>query len=261
VIGARIRSQEFEPGEQMPTMKSLADEIGVSKTTVEKAMDLLKAEGLVVTRQGAGTFVREPSTRPTGLRPHLEDAFEADRVSIDFYGFSGETLHGATTECLDKIRTGRYRPTSINIRLIVPDTTRPWPLPALADGKDSPRFRKRHAQTIDRYANGLKTTVEELSELGLITEGSVEIRQVGSPPTCKLYIVNRTQAFFGWYPVIRHKVTFEGTKLDMLDLMGKDTELFHFQTDRFDPTASLYVDQARDFFESQWSIVAQTLDP
>jgi len=74
---------------------------------------------------------------------------------------------------------------------------------------------------------------------------------------CKLYVINRTDAFFGWYPVTRHRVQFEGNKLDVLDLMGKDTELFHFHSDRFDPMATLYVQQAQDFFNAQWNTVAQ----
>ena len=44
-----------------------------------------------------------------GLRPFIEQAFAREHVMIDFAGFSGETLHGAVQEPLDKIReeTGR----------------------------------------------------------------------------------------------------------------------------------------------------------
>jgi hypothetical protein len=41
-----------------------------------------------------------------GLRPSIEQAFTREHVVIDFAGFSGETLHGAIQEPLDRIRLG-----------------------------------------------------------------------------------------------------------------------------------------------------------
>ncbi|MHB1472440.1 MAG: hypothetical protein ACYDDU_02260 [Dermatophilaceae bacterium] len=35
---------------------------------------------------------------PVGLRPHIKRAFEAEDVTLDFFGFSGETLQGAMQE-------------------------------------------------------------------------------------------------------------------------------------------------------------------
>lgn len=67
--------------------------------------------------------------RPVGLRPHIERAFEQDAVTIDFAGFSGETLAGALGEPLDKVRSGELTPSSIRVRVLVPDTGRPWAFP------------------------------------------------------------------------------------------------------------------------------------
>ena len=39
-------------------------------------------------------FVRERTARPVGLRPHIEQAFEQPSTSIDFSGYTAETLHG-----------------------------------------------------------------------------------------------------------------------------------------------------------------------
>ena len=38
------------------------------------------------------------STPSIGIRPHIERAFSREHVTIDFAGFSGETLHGVTQE-------------------------------------------------------------------------------------------------------------------------------------------------------------------
>ena len=47
------------------------------------------------------------------LRPLVERAFEQPKVSIDFAGFSGETLHGVIQEPLDKIRVGSSCPRAL----------------------------------------------------------------------------------------------------------------------------------------------------
>ncbi|TYC75484.1 PLP-dependent aminotransferase family protein [Stappia sp. BW2] len=47
------------PGDRMPATRTLAQEIGVSRTTVIDAIDRLTAEGLLEARVGAGTYVSE----------------------------------------------------------------------------------------------------------------------------------------------------------------------------------------------------------
>ena len=86
---------------------------------MQQAIRLLRDEGLVVSRQGSGVFVRKRTARAIALRPHVERAFEQSKVSIDFAGFSGETLHGAPQEPLDKIRVGQLVPESIEIRVLI----------------------------------------------------------------------------------------------------------------------------------------------
>jgi len=59
----RLRHQlqhDVEPGGQVPTEESLTQLYGVSRSTVRKAIDRLVDEGLLVRRQGKGTFVARP---------------------------------------------------------------------------------------------------------------------------------------------------------------------------------------------------------
>jgi hypothetical protein len=69
-----------------------------------------------------------------GLCPHLEAAFTQPQVTIDFAGFSSETLHNALQELLDTVRSGRLAPGSIAVRLLLPDTSVPMAVPVLVDG-------------------------------------------------------------------------------------------------------------------------------
>jgi GntR family transcriptional regulator len=53
-----IERGDLAPDDALPPERDLAAEIGVSRITVRKAIDGLVREGLLVRRQGSGTFVR-----------------------------------------------------------------------------------------------------------------------------------------------------------------------------------------------------------
>lgn len=57
ILTSRIRDGYYEPETQMPSENELAEEFGVSRTTVRNAFSMLSARGLIVRRQGVGTFV------------------------------------------------------------------------------------------------------------------------------------------------------------------------------------------------------------
>lgn len=63
-LSAEIVSGRLAPGARLPTELELIATTGVSRTVVREAIAALRAEGLVVTRQGAGAFVAEGSRRP-----------------------------------------------------------------------------------------------------------------------------------------------------------------------------------------------------
>ena len=103
-----------------------------------------------------------------GMRPFIEQAFTAEHVTIDFAGFSGETLHGAIQEPLDNIRIGRLKPATLAIRMLLPDTSRPMVLPCRAeDLTDDPEHRARAHRLTTRHAHAILDTVQELASLGL----------------------------------------------------------------------------------------------
>ncbi|GAA3022548.1 GntR family transcriptional regulator [Actinokineospora globicatena] len=55
----RIDSGELQPGDRIPSENELMAAHGVEQPTARRALDVLKNEGLIVARRGAGTFVRE----------------------------------------------------------------------------------------------------------------------------------------------------------------------------------------------------------
>jgi GntR family transcriptional regulator, transcriptional repressor for pyruvate dehydrogenase complex len=63
-IAADIRQGRLEPGARLPTEQEMIAALGVSRTVVREAIAALRAEGLVITRQGVGAFVADGALRP-----------------------------------------------------------------------------------------------------------------------------------------------------------------------------------------------------
>lgn len=261
-VRAAILAGKFEPGERLPSQNELASRYGVARETVKRALELLRRERLIVTRKGSGSFVRAQTQRPVELRPHIEAAFEQTHVSIDFAGFSGETLRDALTEPLDKVRAGRLAPESLTIRILVSDMTRPMALPARAETRtDDPAVRVRAERITRRSIEGILDQARELGDLGVIPQVNAHARAHGIAPVFKLYLLNNEEAFFGFYPVVERTVNIKGEPVGIYDLLGRDVPLFHYAIDIDHERDSNYVEAARQWFDSIWSTIANDWEP
>ena len=258
-LRAAILTKKLEPGDKLPSGNQLAEHYGVSRMTIQTAIRVLREERLVVSRQGSGVFVRERTARPVGLRPVVERAFQRSSVTIDFFGFTAETLLGAVQEPLDKIRAGAAPPESIAIRILVPDSTKPAVLPCRAeDLTDDAAFRERSTAMAQRHIEAVTDAVNELDELGLVGNGSVDTRTHQLAPLFKTFILNREELFLGFYPVVRRQVRLQDELHDIYDLMGKDVTLFHHAASDDDAsTGSQYVDEIQAWFDTVWTTVAR----
>lgn len=259
-LRAAILTRKVAPGERLPSQAELSKRYGVARMTIQQALRILKDEGLVASRQGSGMFVRERTAKPVGLRPHIEQAFEQPDVRIDFAGYTAETLHGMLAEPLDKVREGRVSPKSIKVRLLLADLARPLALPVLSqnDPDASGAVRERMAETSRRHAGAISDAVQELGDLELVPEVSVDTRVHGSAPLFKAYVVNDVDVFFGYYPVVRHEVRIGGKKIAIFDPMGKDAVLFqHTDDGDLESTGSQFVAQTRAWFDSIWNTIAR----
>jgi GntR family transcriptional regulator len=58
-IRLKIERGDLQPGEQVPSLDDLARDYRVSRATAQKALRVLREEGIVETRQRWGTFVAE----------------------------------------------------------------------------------------------------------------------------------------------------------------------------------------------------------
>ena len=79
-----IQSGELAPGAQVPTERELQEQYGVSVTVARAAVNQLRAQGLITSQQGKGSFVREQKPmlrmgegrylRRAAVAPHRREA-------------------------------------------------------------------------------------------------------------------------------------------------------------------------------------------
>lgn len=67
-----ISDGRLAPGEKLPTVRALAEEIGINSMTVNKAYQLLKQEGYIITDRRNGVRVKENFEQTKGLTTESE---------------------------------------------------------------------------------------------------------------------------------------------------------------------------------------------
>jgi DNA-binding FadR family transcriptional regulator len=81
-LADEIKSGRLAPGARLPTEQALTRAARVSRTVVREAVAALRAEGLVVTRQGVGAFVSaEPQRAPFRIEPERMQSLD-DILSV-----------------------------------------------------------------------------------------------------------------------------------------------------------------------------------
>lgn len=63
ILRQQIERGELAPRRPVPSKRTLTQRYGIAGGTVDKAMDLLRAEGLVKTVKGRGIYVTAPEER------------------------------------------------------------------------------------------------------------------------------------------------------------------------------------------------------
>lgn len=59
-----IEGGRLAAGQRLPTWRALAEQYGVAAGTIEKAIEVLRTDGLIEASHGRGTFVRDRQAEP-----------------------------------------------------------------------------------------------------------------------------------------------------------------------------------------------------
>ena len=90
-LRAQISSGALAPGQRLPSEPDLAAQYDASRNTVRLAIALLTNQGLVVSRQGLGTFVHEPTRPFTALLSRIKASPVESHASAGLPVVSPET--------------------------------------------------------------------------------------------------------------------------------------------------------------------------
>jgi GntR family transcriptional regulator len=87
-LSTRLRAEflsAYSPGHQIPTEEAICQTYNLSRVTVRRAIQTLVDQGLLIRRQGKGTFLAQPRPRIT---------YEIDRLGpfMDAFAASGEQV-------------------------------------------------------------------------------------------------------------------------------------------------------------------------
>jgi GntR family transcriptional regulator len=114
-IKQRIVADEFVAG-RIPSETDLANELGVSRTTIRDALSRLELEGVIFRKQGAGTFVNAASLQ---LKTRLEEIWYYEAM-LEAHGYVPTTrIIGIEEQSIDAGVAADLRiPTSSTVLLI-----------------------------------------------------------------------------------------------------------------------------------------------
>lgn len=97
------------PGTPLPSVREYADQLGVSRSTVSRAVEELASQGYVIAEQGSGTRVadRLPGELPDLFKPRAQ-ALPAVKRDVQLSSFGNRLMsNGFTTQDLSTLVQGR----------------------------------------------------------------------------------------------------------------------------------------------------------
>ena len=93
VIRATILRGKYAPGQQMPTIRTLAEREECNPATVQKALKVLEKQGLIVSRGSKGYFVIDSDQKIIELRnQHLNRLTKILFEKLYALGFSDSEI-------------------------------------------------------------------------------------------------------------------------------------------------------------------------
>ena len=281
VLRARISDGTYALGTHLPTQRALADEFGVSRDTVQKALGELKGEGWIEFRQGSGSWVVEgppihslmqPPSTPrvrAALGPFIARAFAQPVVRLDVFTLTSESLDAHIRLQAERIRLKEISPERIELRMLLPAESVELPYPrantsAGGQGESADidrRLRSRLHDITRRHTISLRTALRDLVTEGLVPSVEVAVRRIPLAPPFKLYLLRDVEALFGPYKVVERSILLDDdTEIEALDVLGLGSTLTRHVNDAGDPnsTGSVFMESWQAWYDSWWKVLGPT---
>lgn len=88
VIRSNVKNGKMSPGMQLPTVRDLAEELGIARGTIKRSYDELEKLGIVEKIQGRGTFVRYQPTSSDSRKERAMAAIDSLLEQLESMDFS-----------------------------------------------------------------------------------------------------------------------------------------------------------------------------
>ncbi len=266
-LRARLADGAYPLHSFLPSQRDLAEELGVSRDTVQKVLRALVEEGWIESRRGSGSrVVRTPPTQPSpgtegrlrggSLGPFLQDAFESPEVTLDVFSLTSESLDAHLRVQAERVFSGTLGLQSIALRLILPSEDLSLPYPRVKRDPEDLRLRDRLHVITRRSTESMRGLFRDLE--AFVPSVSLQIRHAPLTPVFKLFLLNRA-ALLAPYEVIEREIPLgPGVKIPALDVLGFGAPLTHHVKDS-DPDSgqSVFVDSWQRWFDSVWNRLAE----
>jgi GntR family transcriptional regulator len=197
----RIRAGEWPPGEKLPSIPALAQAYAVAKQTIQRSIDQLRVEGLVITRPGSGTYVRGTRRRLSRLaraRYGPRRGYHVDLAARYRQTLTEVAVVPAPAEVTEAFRVPAGTPLLVRRHLVRTEEDQPvevggsWFLPADVTGTsimDSKPYGRPLYQEVEEQTNRRYVTAEDRLTARLPTrEEAVALRI--RPDTPVLHLVH-----------------------------------------------------------------------
>jgi GntR family transcriptional regulator len=114
-IKEHLAAGQLKPGDQLPTVRSLASDLRVNFNTIARAYRIMDDAGIISTQQGRGTYILEtPSLEVIGSirEKALEDLTRRYIADAERLGVAPEELNGILNEQVARLREADSLPGS-----------------------------------------------------------------------------------------------------------------------------------------------------
>ena len=194
LIIQQIVEGRWQPGDALPSEFQLGDEFKVSQGTVRKALDALARDGMVVRRQGKGTFVAEHDQQETLFKFfHLVcDGHERELPESNIYKVEEDRASEAERALLffeSKPRVFRiHRVRMLNMTPIIAETiiVPAWLIRNRAEAQELPNTAYRYYQQI----RGV-TIVRAVEKLRAVPATKEDAKLLGLSPGSPILEIDR----------------------------------------------------------------------
>lgn len=274
----RLANEDYPLGSSLPAQRALADEFGVSRDTVQRALRALSGEGWIESRQGSGSRVvkspihlgkpqKEAPRVRAALGVFVARAFAQPVVQLDVFTLTSESLDTHIRLQAERVRLGEITPEHIALRMLLPAASLELPYPRVRSPENGAReaserdqlnvrLQERLHGITQRHTDSLRSALRDLKTEGLVPSVQVEVRHVRLAPAFKLYLRPGAEALFGPYEVVERSILLDDdeTEVEALDVLGLGSTLTRHVNDEGDPDSagSVFMESMQAWFDSCW---------